>query len=181
MINIPIVDDRFDLRVAGEWTKRNGYSSNDIQTPVDGRDLWSGRMTLGLKPTPNLQAYFVWEHFSEDDDRIRTGKQLCETPQAPTSDNCVPVPAPTLDFRAVGAGSINGQTISARAANPDHSIRRTRSKCRMASHCPTPLRWGRSRRECWVEPYAWTTQSRNLREIESTINPHYRAKNDSLS
>ena len=26
MINVPIVDDRVDLRVAGEWTKRQGYS-----------------------------------------------------------------------------------------------------------------------------------------------------------
>ena len=26
MINIPIVDDRLDIRVAGEWTKRNGYT-----------------------------------------------------------------------------------------------------------------------------------------------------------
>ena len=26
MINIPIVDDRVDLRIAGEWTKRQGYS-----------------------------------------------------------------------------------------------------------------------------------------------------------
>ena len=26
MINIPIVDDRLDIRVAGEWTKRQGYS-----------------------------------------------------------------------------------------------------------------------------------------------------------
>ena len=26
MINIPLVDDRLDVRVAGEWTKRQGYS-----------------------------------------------------------------------------------------------------------------------------------------------------------
>ena len=30
MINIPIVDDRLDMRVAGEWTKRQGYSFNEI-------------------------------------------------------------------------------------------------------------------------------------------------------
>ncbi len=28
MINLPIVDDRLDLRIAGEWTKRQGYSFN---------------------------------------------------------------------------------------------------------------------------------------------------------
>ncbi len=30
MINIPMVDDRLDMRLAGEWTKRQGYSFNEI-------------------------------------------------------------------------------------------------------------------------------------------------------
>ena len=29
MVNIPILDDRFDIRVAGEWTKRDGYTTNE--------------------------------------------------------------------------------------------------------------------------------------------------------
>ncbi len=42
MINIPVVDDRLDIRVAGEWTKRQGYSFNAITDQrIDGRDLWS--------------------------------------------------------------------------------------------------------------------------------------------
>ena len=42
MVNIPVVDDRFDLRIAGEWTKRDGYTTNEITgNQVDGRDLWS--------------------------------------------------------------------------------------------------------------------------------------------
>ena len=80
MINIPIVDDRFDFRIAGEWTKRNGYTEDTtLGTPVDGRDLWSGRASIGFKPFAKLQTNLVWEHFSEDDDRLRSGKQLCET------------------------------------------------------------------------------------------------------
>ena len=50
MINVPIVDDRLDLRVAGEWTKRDGYSFNTLtNAPIDGRDLWSSRVTLELE------------------------------------------------------------------------------------------------------------------------------------
>ena len=30
MINVPIVDDWLDIRIAGEWTKRQGYSFNEI-------------------------------------------------------------------------------------------------------------------------------------------------------
>ncbi len=80
MINLPIVDDRLDLRIAGEWTKRQGYSFNEITNQrIDGRDLWSGRLSLTFKPSSDLTSTFVWEHFSEDDDRMRTAKQLCKT------------------------------------------------------------------------------------------------------
>ena len=40
--------------------------------PVDGRDLWSGRVTLGWTADREArQPYLVWEHFSEDDDRLQ--------------------------------------------------------------------------------------------------------------
>ncbi|HWA31306.1 MAG TPA: TonB-dependent receptor, partial [Rhizomicrobium sp.] len=84
MINLPIIDDRVDLRIAGEWTKRQGYSFNDLtQQRIDGRDLWSGRVSLGLKPIERLQINAMWEHFSENDDRMRTAKQLCKTAPIP--------------------------------------------------------------------------------------------------
>ena len=87
MINIPIVDDRLDIRVAGEWTKRNGYSTNELTgQSIDGRDLWSGRVTVGWKPIENLQTYLVWEHFQESDDRLRSAKQLCKTDYGPGYD-----------------------------------------------------------------------------------------------
>ncbi len=104
MINLPIVDDRVDLRIAGEWTKRQGYSFNSITDQrIDGRDLWSGRVTLGFKPFERLQTYLVWEHFSEDDDRMRTSKQLCKTDVSPTSVNGVPVSPGALDNSSVFA------------------------------------------------------------------------------
>jgi len=105
MINVPVLDDRFDIRIAGEWTKRNGYTFNaSTDKSVDGRDLWSGRVTLAYKPTENLQTTLVWEHFSEDDDRMRTAKQLCKTVLPPAEikgqfsgysfDEQVPAPNP---------------------------------------------------------------------------------------
>ena len=68
-----------DLRIAGEWTKRQGYSFNALtDARIDGRDLWSGRVTLGFKPFEKLQTYLVWEHFSEDDDRMRTASNFAK-------------------------------------------------------------------------------------------------------
>src|SRR5690242_5978195 len=73
MLNLPFVSDKLDLRIAGEWTKRDGYSTNEITgNPIDGRDLWSGRASLRWKPVENVTADFIWEHFQEDDDRLRS-------------------------------------------------------------------------------------------------------------
>ena len=86
MLNIPVADDRLDIRVAGEWTKRGGYTLNETNgQSVDGRDLWSGRVTIGWKPIEKLQTYLIWEHFSEDDDRVRSAKQLCKKDPGLTS------------------------------------------------------------------------------------------------
>ncbi len=89
MINIPIVDDRLDIRVAGEWTKRQGYSFDELtDARIDGRDLWSGRVTIALKPVEHVQTTLVWEHFSEDDDRMRTAKTLISTITQPVPRLC---------------------------------------------------------------------------------------------
>ncbi len=108
MINIPIIDDRLDLRVAGEWTKRQGYSFNDLtDSRIDGRDLWSTRVTLAWNPTPNLKTTLLWEHFSEDDDRMRTSKQLCKTAPTPTS---------------VAGVSVEGHYVEAAAYDPAYYL-----------------------------------------------------------
>ena len=43
MINIPIVDDRLDIRIAGEWTKRQGYSFNDTHRSTASTAAICGR------------------------------------------------------------------------------------------------------------------------------------------
>src|SRR6185437_1750348 len=80
MVNLPLVDDKVALRVAGAWTKRDGYATNELTgNPIDGRDLWSTRVSLRFEPTDNIHANLIWEHFQENDDRLRSGKQLCHT------------------------------------------------------------------------------------------------------
>ena len=88
MINIPIVDDRLDMRVAGEWTKRDGYSFNAL---TNAAHRWPRSVVqprhAGLEArSESLQTYLVWEHFSENDDRLRSGKQLCKTDPDPYGD-----------------------------------------------------------------------------------------------
>ncbi len=179
MVNIPIVDDRVDLRIAGEWTKRQGYSFNDLsQQRIDGRDLWSGRATLGLKPFERLQITAMWEHFSENDDRMRTAKQLCKT-------------APILP-EINGLSTAGGYAIA--AYRPAHYLSQgclptslySNDAFQVPNGFSLPYYFPLSAVEVPLnpdiefDPYASTTQSHNLRVIETQLNPIYRAKNDTV-
>jgi iron complex outermembrane recepter protein len=180
MVNIPIVDDWLDIRVAGEWTKRDGYSFNEVTNqPIDGRDLWSGRVSIAWKPFENLQTNFVWEHFSEDDDRMRTAKQLCKTDIPPTSINGVRVIPPGVsvsgDF-TLNAGYLSQGCVPTSLYSPDAF------KVPYAFSLPYVLALGVSGQfgVAGDAIFEKTIQSRNLRVIESQIDPHYQAKNDTL-
>ncbi len=177
MLNLPLVDDRLDLRIAGEWTKRDGYTTNEVTgDPVDGRNLWSGRVTLGFKPNEKLSAYLVWEHFQEDDDRMRSAKQLCKTAPIPADVLGVPVPQN-------GAGGNN--------ANTNLSGYFTQGCLPASLYSPesfeVPNGYGLPYVtaglyghiiNAGVNPYASTTQSQNLRVIDTAFDPTYTAKND---
>jgi iron complex outermembrane receptor protein len=178
MINVPIVDDRLDIRIAGEWTKRQGYSFNELtDSRIDGRDLWSGRVTIGWKPMEELQTYLVWEHFSEDDDRMRTSKQLCKT--APIPD--------TIDGVSTGSDGSAGGTFApgdylSQGCLPTSLYSKEAFEVPNGYSLPyysaftgagLPIRDN-------FDVYSNTTQSQNLRVIESTLNPAYKAKNDTV-
>jgi len=165
MINLPIVDDRFDIRLAGEWTKRQGYSFNEISGErIDGRDLWSGRATIGLKPASNVQAYLVWEHFSENDDRIRSAKQLCKSdpgdiPGLGSGD-------PSLSQGCLPASLYSDESFqfpNAWSLQYWGGFLGSAGKCCIAKD---------------VDPYLSDVQSTNLRVIQSQLNPQYKAKSD---
>ncbi len=181
MINVPLVDDRVDLRVAGEWTKRQGYSFNSLTDDrIDGRDLWSGRVTLGFKPSENFQAYLVWEHFSEDDDRMRTAKQLCETAPIPSEVGGVPVLSDNTNSayapsHYLSQGCLPSSLYSSDAFEVPNGLTLPYYNSLTDVFVPT-----RATDSSDFDPYASTTQSRNLRVIETTLNPQYKAKNDTV-
>ena len=181
MINIPIDDDVMDIRIAGEWTKRQGYSFNELtDSRADNRDLWSGRITIGWKPIQSLQAYLVWEHFSEDDGRIRSAKQLCKTDPIPTTIDGVTVP---------GGGAGGG--ISGGGAASDIGGYFSQGCLPASLYSPESFEVPNGFALPYIaasefvggingaiDPYAETTQSHNLRVFQSALNPTYKAKND---
>ncbi len=184
MLNVPIMGDKLDIRVAGEWTKRDGYSFNETtDKPVDGRDLWSGRETVGFHPIERLHAYAVWEHFDEDDDRMRSAKQLCKKDPGPSSVDGLDLAAtgnanfyqswlsqgclPTSLYSKDAFETPNGQTIPFVAAG-EFVFNGA------GGSAPNGFLLNQ------VDPYASTVQSTNLRVIQSELSPTYRAKNDTF-
>jgi iron complex outermembrane receptor protein len=199
MINLPIVDDRFDLRVAGEWTKRKGYTfDTSLNQSVDGRDLWSGRATLGFKPTDKIQSYLIWEHFSEDDDRVRSAKQLCKKDPGPTSiDGFDLTNIPLGNGQGGGDPNFpaNFNTIAARAwlsqgclptsfyspdafETPNGQVIPFVALGEFVADAFEGAPGGYALKA--IDPYANQMQSTNLRVIQSLLKPGYRAKNDTV-
>ncbi len=192
MVNIPITDDRLDLRIAGEWTKRSGYTLNETTgEQIDGRDLWSGRVTLGMKPSENLQAYLVWEHFSEDDDRERSTKQLCNNDPGPTqvgpfNQSFLAVGSITQQINAgdvltnlpLGAkGALSQGCLPASLYSPA-SYQTPNGAALPIVYSAQTISDSRGSLIQGVNPYASQTQSMNLRVIQSALKPVYKAKND---
>jgi iron complex outermembrane receptor protein len=186
MINIPVVDDRLDIRIAGEWTKRKGYSDNEeTGDAIDGRDLWSGRVSIGLKPTEGLQMNLVWEHFSENDDRLRSAKQLCKTDYGPGF-----VASPGDPSGSIGTVNIGGalKSVGPAYGSPGDSFTQGCAPASLYSsdsfQAPlgytlpyiTGLQFESEGNA--INPYASETQSHNLRVIDSGLNPTYKAKSD---
>jgi len=197
MLNIPVWGDKLAVRAAGEWTKRDGYSFNETtDKPIDGRDLWSSRLTVSIHPIDRLQVYAIWEHFQEDDDRVRSAKQLCKKDPGPASadgfdltnlpinpngqyigstsaffqawlsQGCLP----TSFYSPDAFETPNGQSIPFVAANEFVLSNLGGTGVGGANNGGFLLNE--------VDPYASHTQSRNLRVIQSDLSPTYRAKND---
>jgi outer membrane receptor protein involved in Fe transport len=174
MLNVPVYEDKIALRVAGEWTKRDGYAINEQNgQAIDGRNLWSGRVSLQVKPTNFITANFVYEHFDEDDDRERSTKQLCHKDVAPEIVDGPAGPQST-------AGNPTAQIWLEQGCRPTSLYAPTAFETPNAGANPFvaalytfgPYLTANS------DPYAGVTQSPDLRVTNSLINPHYKAKND---
>lgn len=179
MLNVPI-GNTLGVRVAGAWTKRDGFDYNTFtQRDVNGRDLWSTRAIVAWEPSPNFRANFIWQHFEEDDNRSRTGKNLCTRDDGPTQVGSTPVrfdylraklsqgclPASLYEDAAFGAPNLRGSSQIFAAAVGEIGL------------LPGTL-VGVPGLSLAIDPYGGVVQSRDLREIETSYDPVFRAKND---
>ena len=178
MANEPLVDDVLALRIAGAGTTRDGYATNELTgNPIDGRDLWSSRVSLRFTPNESFDATLMWEHFEEKDDRIRSGKQLCKQDIAP------------FPYRRNNQGTGQGDGGSRGGIQALHSQGCERNSLYDEASFEVPMGptlpyyvplggVGLPVPNLGAVLYANQTQSRDLRTIESSVDPDYRAEAD---
>lgn len=190
-LNVPI-GDTLAVRAAGAWTKREGFDFNTVsQKNVNGRDLYSIRLSALWEPDPRLRFSFFWEHFNEDDDRSRTGKQLCTRGETPKTvdyadQNGVARSMPVGTAWTIGTitpGCQNKTLFSDEAYGVPNGL---------GFPIVTPLilatpggssqgpHGGNYWTNLFLDPFGTSNgrQSRNLREMGTFYDPVYRARND---
>jgi len=198
MLNIPVLGDKLGVRLAGAWTKRDGYDYNTItEHNVDGRNLWSGRGTLGFAPTSWLHGNVVWEHFDEKDDRARTGKQLCHRDPGPdsvgaqqnisqfASDRLSQGCLPGSLYDAGAFGTPNGVSLPFVLAALDPSLGKVGYRPQVPGSTAgriedtvTLVGGGGSIGETPADPYGGMMQVPDYRVIASGRDPKFKSKND---
>jgi iron complex outermembrane receptor protein len=181
MLNVPLTDT-LAVRGAGSWTRRDGYDFNTVtDRRVNGRDLWSTRATASWEPDSRFRVTAAWEHFSEDDNRSRTGKQLCHNDPGPGAAGAVDLTNMPLTRGELSQGCSPGSLYDAGAYGVPNGFSLPYVNAaaslinlgyRPGGFTTVPLIDGTR------DPYAGIVQSRNLREIATRYDPTFRAKND---
>ncbi|MBJ7498661.1 MAG: TonB-dependent receptor [Sphingopyxis sp.] len=179
MLNLPVTDT-LGVRFAGALTSRDGFDYNSFTGKrVNGRELWSTRAVAAWEPGDRFRANLIWQHFEEDDDRSRTGKSLCTRDPGPSRIGNVTITDPVTQGRMsqgclpgslyddAAYGAPNGNALSYYLAARGISLGIDPVTRTVAVPMIRP-----------GDPFSNVVQSRNLREIATSYDPVFRAKND---
>jgi iron complex outermembrane receptor protein len=66
-VNIPVIEDKLLVRIAGQMQKRDGYTK-DLESGqwLDDRDYYAWRVGVTLRPSDDLENYFVYDGYWQD-------------------------------------------------------------------------------------------------------------------
>lgn len=168
-VNLPL-GDTLAVRAAGSYFKRSGFGDNLLTgEDIDGRDLWSSRITIGFTPSDTFTGYLMWEHFKENDNRTQVGKQLCIKDTGRTSVGGVPT---------TGLGGSTQNYFSQGCALGD--LRGPAGLGTLNSAATLGGGLGNLTGLITGDAYAGKVQDPNLRNIESAFDPIYRNKFDAV-
>ena len=164
MINVPL-GDKAALRVAGSLLQRDGYVKNVVTgNDIDDRDLSSFRATFAVEPTDNLRGWISYEHFEEDDSRLRSGKQLCKKDPGFSSFGGIDISAADQLYTSLGCQD----------APLSQSNDRVNSQATLGGGLGIAA--GLLNGDAFTDPVI-----RDLRKIESAFDPIYEADQDLIT
>jgi len=170
MVNIPL-GDMFAVRFAGSMLMRDGYGDNlTTGNDVDDRDLWNTRVTLAFNPTDTFNTFLMWDHFEEDDKRSRIGKQLCTKQLSPANVGGVGYSA-TPGVAAVQQGFFN-QGCDNTPLNDPGILGTPDSRGTLGGLFGALFGFTTG------DQFAGQMQNRDIRNIQSSFDPIYRAETD---
>lgn len=170
MLNVP-VNDMIGVRLAGNYLKRDGFGTNLVTgNDADDRDLYGVRATIGFTPSDKFRSYIVWDHFEEDDNRSRIGKQYCTKDVGPASVGGVPFSSnPLIAQIQRGLFSQGCLPTSLYSANALGTVN---------SQATLGGLFGALGGFQTGDAYAGKLQTPGIRDIESTFDPIYKSKTD---
>jgi outer membrane receptor protein involved in Fe transport len=172
MINVPL-GDTLALRVAGSYLKRDGFGENIVTgNDADDRDLYGVRATLAFNPSDRFRAWGMWDHFEEDDNRSRIGKQYCTKDTGPANVGGVAFSS--------AAGGLIGQIekgLFSQGCSPT-SLYSANALGTVNSQATLGGLFGALGGFQTGDAYAGKMQTPGVRDIESSFDPIYKAKTD---
>jgi iron complex outermembrane receptor protein len=66
-VNIPIVEDKLLVRIAGQRQERDGYTHDDLNNKdLDNRDNYSWRVSVTARPTDDFEDDFIYDGYYQD-------------------------------------------------------------------------------------------------------------------
>ncbi|HYM33916.1 MAG TPA: TonB-dependent receptor plug domain-containing protein, partial [Steroidobacteraceae bacterium] len=102
MVNLPIVTDMLAVRVAGDWSRHDGYVLNiNNGQHYDNANTYSVRGSVRFTPTQDTTVDLIASISKENDHKMRSQKQLCTTDTTGTL-GCLPDSA---GFQAINPNS----------------------------------------------------------------------------
>lgn len=167
MVNIPIVTDQLGLRIAGDWVKHSGFTTNLFNNShPDDRSQYSVRASMRWQPSANTTVDFTGSFSNEDDHKMRSQKQLCHSDPSGIL-GCLP---DTL----AGTGVVNTNSTLATIASSNEG---------MASAFGVGLGSALGLSTLTAAPTlpAGFTNPTDVRKINTSFNPTYRAQDNFLS